>query len=732
MNEQHQQHEQLTAVDVNSFSAAVSSSLFTRLHASASHVSHWKSKRHAECALSDSGLTLTGVDDRRSLHVPLDDMIGATVHQSDATCIVVHCLAKRASNQCISCCGSAGKMQYVRESIELHFTSTSSDAPVAQAVQQWLTTLNASVASTPHTRRLLLIVNPASGTGHAARKCAMLESTLDCTAHCSYRTVHTQYAGHAKEIVANIDLTDREAVDSIVCIGGDGLIFELTNGLMNRLDWRLATQRLSIGVIGGGSGNGVAKTVSACSDSTCSHTIMQQIAVIVKGRTRPLDLLSAQIRPQSSSAAFDELQPLPLLFGCLSMSWGAVSDTDLESEKLRVLGGQRFVVGALVTLAKNRRFNAKLELLDPPVSSASTSLGDFVSVSSSLDLPPLKRYESSSPLASHTHKHRHKCATWSVCRRAEECDNCLSHGQSNEADQLQAYMSHCASQSHIQSSVQHNARSKAQHLAVESFASQRAVSPTTIDVSSPDVDALQISMNGERQQHSQQRLNGSFMSSSTVDMHETSPAQQHQQLLAHSVSLSTDAFTTVPATQSTASNCLTSSSIDAHAHSLHPSLSNAYSTSWRLVPVNEFTFIWSSNVAHCGSDIMLSSYAHCSDGLLDTHYLPRVKRAVHLKWLLGLEKGEHIDSVDASSYTKSKGLRLTPQFNPTKASAAAVAAASSTSASASIADSTSTSSNADTESKSSHITQLVIDGERVPQGAVEIRSWRGILNIICQ
>lgn len=48
----------------------------------------------------------------------------------------------------------------------------------------------------------------------------------------------------------------------IVVIGGDGILYEVINGLMERPDWETLFQELKLGIIPSGSGNGLAKSIS--------------------------------------------------------------------------------------------------------------------------------------------------------------------------------------------------------------------------------------------------------------------------------------------------------------------------------------------------------------------------------------------------------------------------------------------------------------------------------------
>lgn len=66
----------------------------------------------------------------------------------------------------------------------------------------------------------------------------------------------TTYFQHCLEYVKEMDLSE---CDGIVCISGDGLLHEVFNALMAREDAQTAIN-IPIGVIPGGSGNGLANS----------------------------------------------------------------------------------------------------------------------------------------------------------------------------------------------------------------------------------------------------------------------------------------------------------------------------------------------------------------------------------------------------------------------------------------------------------------------------------------
>ena len=77
---------------------------------------------------------------------------------------------------------------------------------------------------------LLIISNPTSGSGAGAAILQRVKDALD-ERGLAYRSETTQRAGQASELA---DLAVREQMEGIVCVGGDGTIFEIVNGLAGR------------------------------------------------------------------------------------------------------------------------------------------------------------------------------------------------------------------------------------------------------------------------------------------------------------------------------------------------------------------------------------------------------------------------------------------------------------------------------------------------------------------
>ncbi len=97
----------------------------------------------------------------------------------------------------------------------------------------------------------LLIVNPVAGDGRALHLEPWLRRRLDATAPAA-RLVETEAPDHAREIALHAAAAGH---DRVVAVGGDGTVQEIVNGIME------AGSNLSLGILAGGSGNDLARSL---------------------------------------------------------------------------------------------------------------------------------------------------------------------------------------------------------------------------------------------------------------------------------------------------------------------------------------------------------------------------------------------------------------------------------------------------------------------------------------
>ncbi|XP_066992141.2 sphingosine kinase 1 [Anabrus simplex] len=197
-------------------------------------------------------------------------------------------------------------------------------------------------------RRLLVLLNPKSGPGKARQMFQQRVVPLLAEAEIAFDLFVTKHANYARDFVRTKDIFQWRG---IVVVGGDGIVFEVLNGMFERTDWQRVMQELAVGVIPCGSGNGLAKSISyALQEPYDQNPVLISTLNIIKCRRVPMDLVRVETKSQ-------------ILFSFLSVGWGFLSDIDIESERLRAIGGQRFTVWSVARLIGLRTYRGKLWFL---------------------------------------------------------------------------------------------------------------------------------------------------------------------------------------------------------------------------------------------------------------------------------------------------------------------------------------------------------------------------------
>ena len=183
-------------------------------------------------------------------------------------------------------------------------------------------------------RRVILITNPKGGVGDNVSLASEADSFLK--RHQVETKLHfTEYAGHALEIVEQLEC--REG-DAICGIGGDGTMHELVNGLMRRNP----EARVPLTLLPGGTGNSFLQDLDCLDpEKVLSRTVDQA--------TRHIDLFEVTIGETTR-------------YGFNVVGWGLMSSANQLAESMRWLGRRRYDVAALVHLFINRRYHATLEV----------------------------------------------------------------------------------------------------------------------------------------------------------------------------------------------------------------------------------------------------------------------------------------------------------------------------------------------------------------------------------
>ncbi len=134
-------------------------------------------------------------------------------------------------------------------------------------------------------RRFALFVNPASGRGRALKELPAVHATLDSLG-ARHRTVTTRSIDHAYEEAGSA----AEAGETVVALGGDGLLRPLAGALKN--------SEGSLAVVPCGRGNDFARVLGVPTEPA------EAARVAVEGRERMLDVANVEGTPYLGIASF--------------------------------------------------------------------------------------------------------------------------------------------------------------------------------------------------------------------------------------------------------------------------------------------------------------------------------------------------------------------------------------------------------------------------------------------
>ncbi len=210
--------------------------------------------------------------------------------------------------------------------------------------------LSLSAASIAFSRdRLLVVVNPNAGGGHALKYYQdsvkpLLSQEYDLEEFISAEPKKTQ-----KYLKTHQHLT---SLQGIVGVGGDGTIFEIYNGLASSNLGRYHIPRLPIAHIPAGSGNALARSIH---HRTCGNATQFSKDAMLKGilekKYHSLDLWNFETDRGEDGLLF------------LGFSLGIISDIDIDSEWLRpYLGSLRFDVYGVWKWLISTSYQAALRL----------------------------------------------------------------------------------------------------------------------------------------------------------------------------------------------------------------------------------------------------------------------------------------------------------------------------------------------------------------------------------
>jgi sphingosine kinase len=216
-----------------------------------------------------------------------------------------------------------------------------------EARDNWLKAIETSLRGTPTKPRprLAIVLNPASGRKQG-RKIWQEVAPVFEKGYCEFYIRETTKSGELIEIISNLDL---DRLDGLVIIGGDGTIYEALNGLLHRGETETKKMPIPIGVIPGGTSNGLAKSILERAGEL--YDPIGAAFLIVRGRIGTIDLVTVKQQDR-------------YFYSILSFAWGLIGDVDLESDRLRFLGTLKTDIYVLIRLLFLRTYRGKLSLFE--------------------------------------------------------------------------------------------------------------------------------------------------------------------------------------------------------------------------------------------------------------------------------------------------------------------------------------------------------------------------------
>ena len=198
--------------------------------------------------------------------------------------------------------------------------------------------LEKSYKGTKRNRNMLVIINPYGGKGKAKKlfmsKCQPILLASRCTVDIEY----TEFTGHAIQIATNMDV---DKYDTIACASGDGIPFEVINGLYQRKDRVKAFNKIAVTELPCGSGN--AMSVSCHWTDNPSYAALS----IVKSVESRVDIMCCS---QPSYA-----NNIPRL-SFLSQTYGVIAESDINTEFIRWIGAARFEIGVAFNILQRKKY----------------------------------------------------------------------------------------------------------------------------------------------------------------------------------------------------------------------------------------------------------------------------------------------------------------------------------------------------------------------------------------
>ena len=187
--------------------------------------------------------------------------------------------------------------------------------------------------------KFILTVNPHGGTKKGPQILKKVKPIFEASGTDLF-IIETTFAGHAKELANQLDLTE---YDGFIGIGGDGTLHEIINGMLSRPDGN----KIPIGIIPGGSGNSYMHDLNLTDPLKAAKAIIQ-------GNTKFLDTARVEVNHV-------------VKYANNMIGWGLVTDVGKKAEHHRWMGTNRYTILSVMEVFHHKSRSAALIMDDKKI-----------------------------------------------------------------------------------------------------------------------------------------------------------------------------------------------------------------------------------------------------------------------------------------------------------------------------------------------------------------------------
>ncbi len=189
-----------------------------------------------------------------------------------------------------------------------------------------------------NSNRWFAIINPTSGNGSSRKKWPQIESLLS-SYNFNFDFAFTEHKNHSPELIQQ---AIKDGFLNIICVGGDGTLHNIVNGIMKQND--VSSNQISIGIIPIGTGNDWVKTHNIPND------FEKAIQLIKNGNKKTQDLGKIEFLDEDRK---------PVYFNNLA---GVGFDGFVVSKvhKYKHFGALAYLTGAVLGLFSFKNFKSKV------------------------------------------------------------------------------------------------------------------------------------------------------------------------------------------------------------------------------------------------------------------------------------------------------------------------------------------------------------------------------------